>query len=55
MIQLKEHAESFDTQIVHDYITHVDLQKKPFVLKGQKTYTADALIISTGRLLNILA
>ena len=48
MRQFKDHAENFDTEIVHDYITHVDLQQRPFVLKGQQTYTADALIISTG-------
>jgi len=48
MTQFKEHAENVDTEIEYDYITQVDLQQKPFVLKGQKTYTADALIISTG-------
>lgn len=48
MRQFKDHAENFDTEIMHDYITHVDLQQRPFVLKGQQTYTADALIISTG-------
>lgn len=48
MTQLKEHAERFDTEIEYDYITRVDLTKKPLELQGQKTYTADSLIIATG-------
>ncbi|QQK64462.1 thioredoxin-disulfide reductase [Cobetia sp. cqz5-12] len=48
MLQLKEHAESFDTEIAYDHITEVDLDNRPFILKGEDTYTADALIISTG-------
>ncbi len=48
MEQLKEHAERFNTEIEYDYITQVDLNQKPFVLKGESTYTADALIIATG-------
>ncbi|MDL2191371.1 thioredoxin-disulfide reductase [Cobetia sp. LC6] len=48
MLQLKEHAESFDTEIAYDHITEVDLESRPFILKGEDTYTADALIISTG-------
>ncbi len=48
MVQLKAHAEKFNTEIEYDYITQVDLNQKPFVLKGESTYTADALIIATG-------
>ncbi|WP_154179488.1 thioredoxin-disulfide reductase [Vibrio furnissii] len=48
MVQLREHAERFNTEIEYDYITQVDLNQQPFVLKGENTYTADALIIATG-------
>jgi thioredoxin reductase (NADPH) len=43
------HAERFNTKIVHDHISAVDLSKRPFSLTGDSaTYTCDALIISTG-------
>jgi len=48
MVQMKDHAERFDTQIINDHINDVDLSKRPFTLKGSNTYTCDALIISTG-------
>jgi thioredoxin reductase (NADPH) len=48
MVQMQEHAERFDTQIIFDHINEVDLNKRPFVLKGNDTYTCDSLIISTG-------
>lgn len=48
MEQMKEHAIRFNTEVILDEITSVDLKQKPFVLKGEKTYTCDALIISTG-------
>lgn len=49
MARMLEHAEKFDTQMVFDHINAVELQKKPFVLKGDSaTYTCDALIIATG-------
>jgi len=48
MEDMKKHAERFDTKIIHDEITAVDLKQKPFVLKGESTYTCDALIIATG-------
>jgi len=49
MARMLKHAEKFDTQMVSDYINAVDLQQKPYVLKGDSaTYTCDALIIATG-------
>ncbi|RMG32984.1 MAG: thioredoxin-disulfide reductase [Gammaproteobacteria bacterium] len=49
MERMRRHAERFDTEIIFDYITEVDLQTRPFRLKGDSTeYSCDALIIATG-------
>lgn len=48
MVQMQEHAERFNTEIVFDHIDSVDLKQRPFVLKGSSTYSCDALIICTG-------
>lgn len=48
MLQMQAHAERFDTQIIYDHINEVDLQSRPFKLKGSEEYTADALVIATG-------
>ena len=49
MDQMREHAERFDTEMIFDQISEVDLQQRPFRLKGDNgEYTCDALIISTG-------
>lgn len=49
MDQMKAHAERFDTEMVFDQITDVDLNVRPFQLNGENgTYTCDALIIATG-------
>ena len=48
MVQMQQHAERFDTQIIFDHINEVDLEQRPFTLKGNDTYTCDALIIATG-------
>jgi len=48
MVQMQQHAERFDTHIIFDHINEVDLKQRPFVLKGNDTYTCDALIIATG-------
>ncbi len=43
------HAERFETQVVFDHISAVDLSKRPFSLTGDSgTYSCDALIIATG-------
>lgn len=48
MVQMQQHAERFETQILFDHIHEVDLKNRPFTLKGNETYTCDALIIATG-------
>ena len=49
MERMKEHALLFNTEIINDHITSVDFSKRPFTLHGgDTTYTADAVIISTG-------
>ena len=49
MMQMAEHVERFEAQIINDHIHTADLSDKPIVLKGdQAEYTCDALIIATG-------
>lgn len=48
MVQMQEHAERFDTQIIFDHIEKVDLSQRPFKLSGSSEFTCDALIICTG-------
>src|SRR5881394_2286746 len=45
----RRHAERFETEIVHDHIHRVQLERRPFVLEGDiGAYTCDALVIATG-------
>ena len=49
MQRFLEHAQRFNTEVVFDHISAVDLSKRPFTLKGDSgDYTCDALIIATG-------
>lgn len=48
MARMQEHAERFGTEIISDHIHEVDLDQRPFVLKGSENYTCDSLIIATG-------
>ena len=48
MVRMQKHAEKFDTEIIFDHIEEVDLETRPFRLKGSSEYTCDALIICTG-------
>jgi thioredoxin reductase (NADPH) len=48
MVQMQEHAERFDTQIIFDHIDQAFLNERPMRLVGASTYTCDALIICTG-------
>lgn len=49
MVRMQKHAERFDTKIIFDHINEVDLNVRPFILKGdQGVYSCDALIIATG-------
>ena len=46
---MQKHAERFDTSFVYDHIHSVDLQQRPFTIKGdQGEYSCDALIVATG-------
>ena len=49
MERMQAHAERFGTEIVYDHINEVNLNVRPFVLKGDmEEFTCDALIIATG-------
>jgi len=48
MQQMQEHVERFDAHLVFDHIEKVDLNTRPFLLKGSSSYSCDALIIATG-------
>ncbi|WP_438952414.1 thioredoxin-disulfide reductase [Porticoccus sp.] len=48
MLRMQAHAERFDTKIIFDHIESVDLNQRPFLLKGNQTFSCDALIIATG-------
>lgn len=48
MESMKKHAERFNTEIIYDEITEANLSERPFTLKGNNTYTCDALIVATG-------
>jgi thioredoxin reductase (NADPH) len=50
MEQMLKQAEHVGTEIVNDVIVEVDLQRRPFHLKGDSgaTFTCDALIVATG-------
>ena len=49
MERMKKHAERFDSFVIFDHISRVNLQERPFSLSGQDTsYSCDALIIATG-------
>lgn len=48
MENMKKHAERFQTKIIFDEMVCADLSKRPFLLKGEASYTCDALIIATG-------
>jgi len=49
MERFQKHAERFETELVVDQVHAVELDRRPFVLKGDAgTYTCDALIVATG-------
>ena len=49
MQRFQQHAERFETRLVFDQISAVDLARRPFGLTGDSgTYTCDALVIATG-------
>lgn len=49
MDRMLRHAQRFETEVIFDHINTVNLQQRPFHLKGEfNEYTCDALIIATG-------
>ena len=49
MQRFLQHAERFETRIIFDHISSVDLSRRPFTLQGDAgSYTCDALVIATG-------
>src|SRR3546814_203389 len=50
MEQMEAQAKHVGTEIISDYITEVDLSRRPFVAKGDggDEYAADTVIIATG-------
>jgi len=49
MERMGRHAARFDTEIIHDTISQVDVVQRPFRLTGDGgIYSCDALIIATG-------
>jgi len=49
MERMKHHAERFATEIVNDHVQEVNLNVRPFTLRGDAGhYSCDALIIATG-------
>ena len=50
MIRMQDHAKAMGTEIIGDIITDLNLEKRPFVAKGDSgtTYIADAVILATG-------
>jgi thioredoxin reductase (NADPH) len=49
MQRFQQHAERFETRLVLDHISEVDLSQRPFRLKGDSgEYLGDTLIIATG-------
>ena len=49
MDRMLKHAERFETEIIYDHIEKSDFSSRPYKLfAGNKIYTADAIIISTG-------
>lgn len=50
MVKMREHAEKMGAKVASDHILSVDFETRPFKAMGESgtTYTADAVIISTG-------
>jgi thioredoxin reductase (NADPH) len=50
MVRMEEHARAMGAEVISDYITSLDLSKRPFTAHADSgtTYTADAVILATG-------
>lgn len=50
MIKMEEHARAMGAEVISDYISSLDLSKRPFTAHADSgtTFTADAIILATG-------
>ena len=50
MVKMEAHAKAMGAEVLTDYITSLDLSKRPFTAHGDSgtTYEADAIILATG-------
>ena len=50
MVRMKDHAKAMGAEVISDYITSLDLSKRPFTASADSgtVYTADAVILATG-------
>ena len=50
MVRMQAHAEAMGAEVISDYISSLDLSKRPFTAMADSgtTYTADAVILATG-------
>ena len=50
MVRMKDHAKAMGAEVISDYITSLDLSKRPFTASADSgtIYTADAVILATG-------
>ncbi len=50
MVRMQEHATAMGAEIIGDYISSLDLSRRPFTAQADSgtTYTADAVILATG-------
>jgi thioredoxin reductase (NADPH) len=50
MVRMQAHAEAMGAEVISDYITSLDLSKRPFTAQSDSgtVYTADAVILCTG-------
>ncbi len=50
MVKMEEHARAMGAEIISDYISALDLSKRPFSAQGDSgtVYEADAVILATG-------
>ena len=50
MVRMEEHARAMGAEVISDYISSLDLSRRPFVAQADSgtTFTADAVILCTG-------
>src|SRR5436305_11255761 len=49
MQRFQKHAERFETEVILDHVSNVELGERPFRLKGDSaSYSCDSLVIATG-------